>query len=92
MSVAFKEEVVYGNLEELMKALGLTEDTLGRPLMARDLLDVMAGHEGDGYGICTPEELGQLTNCAHSYRDYMNTRLRRDCNNCWSNIVTLTNG
>lgn len=49
----------YKHIEEQLEEYGLTLDTQGRPIRARDLVDIVEGYKGQGYGKSTDEELGE---------------------------------
>lgn len=49
----------YKHIEEQLEEYGLTRDTQGRPIRARDLVDIVEGYKGQGYGKSTDEELGE---------------------------------
>ncbi len=48
----------YQFVDEQLETLGLTQDREGRPLRARDLVDIIDGYKELGYGKSTEEELG----------------------------------
>ena len=52
-------DLFYQHIESQLEAFGLTEDTQGRPIKARDLVDIVDGYKGLGYGKSTEEELGE---------------------------------
>ena len=48
----------YDHIDVQMKEYGLTQDSEGKPLGARDITDLIDGYKGRGYGLSTDEELG----------------------------------
>ena len=52
-------DMFYQHMESQLEAFGLTVDTLGRPIKARDLVDIVDGYKGLGYAKSTDEELGK---------------------------------
>lgn len=52
-------DLFYQHIESQLEAFGLAEDTQGRPIKARDLVDIVDGYKGLGYGKSTDEELGK---------------------------------
>ncbi len=48
----------HGHIDEELQAFGLTTDREGKPLRSRDIVDVIEGYKGLGYGLSTEEELG----------------------------------
>ena len=51
-------EYFHGHVDEQLKAFGLTTNSEGNPLCSRDIVDIIEGYEGRGYGLNTDEELG----------------------------------
>lgn len=47
----------HGHIDEQLALFGLT-DSSGKPPQSRDLVDIIEGYKGRGYGISTEEELG----------------------------------
>ncbi len=56
--VCDNEDYFYQHVDEQLGTLGLTQDREGRPLRAKDLVDIIDGYKGLGYGKSTEEELG----------------------------------
>lgn len=56
-------DLFYQHIESQLEAFGLTKDTQGRPIKARDLVDIVDGYKGLGYGKSTEEELGEKVEC-----------------------------
>ena len=52
-------DLFYQHIESQLEAFGLTVDTQGRPIKARDLVDIVDGYKGLGYGKSTEEELSK---------------------------------
>ena len=63
MCVCDSADLFYQHIETQLEAFGLTEDTQGRPIKARDLVDIVDGYKGLGYGKSTEEELGEKVEC-----------------------------
>ena len=59
VSIYDSGDIIYSTLEALIHDLGLAGEAGSRPLRswARELLDIMEEHSGDGYGQSTAEEL-----------------------------------
>ena len=46
-------------IDAILTKLGLSEGSEGRPAVrSRDIVDIIEGYEGRGYGLSTDEELG----------------------------------
>ena len=58
MSVSDSADDFYRFINEQLVIFGLTEDAKGKPLSARDLVDIIDGYQGMGYGKSTEDELG----------------------------------
>ncbi len=58
MCVCDSDHYFYQHIDEQLETLGLTQDVKGKPLRARDLVDIIDGYKGLGYGKSTEEELG----------------------------------
>ena len=52
ISVSDDAAYFHGHVDEVLKAVGLEN------VKSRDILDIIDGHKGKGYGISTKEELG----------------------------------
>lgn len=50
----------YQHVDDQLKLFGLTTNREGNPLHARDIVDVIEGYKGRGYGLNTEEELGKM--------------------------------
>ena len=48
----------YNHIDEHLEVYGLTKDSEGKPLKAREMVDIVEGYKGLGYGKSTDEELG----------------------------------
>ena len=48
----------YNHIDVQLREYGLTQDSEGKPLRAKDITDIIDGYKGRGYGISTDEELG----------------------------------
>lgn len=64
----------YQHVDEQLHCLGLIEGANGTPLRARDMVDIIEGYKGQGYGKSTDEELGEwfcskyvLCACIHAH-------------------------
>ena len=60
-------EYFHGHIDETLEELGLSQsqeqDTQGRPAVkSRDIIDIVEGYKGRGYGLSTDEELGKCNN------------------------------
>ena len=53
-------EYFHGHIDKHLKLFGLTTNAEGKPLCSRDIVDVIEGYKGQGYGISTEEELGKV--------------------------------
>lgn len=53
-------EYFHGHIDQQLQAFGGLTDTEGKPLSSRDIVDVIEGYKGRGYGLNTDEELAQL--------------------------------
>ena len=51
-------EFFHRYIDDQLELLGLTENSEGNPLCSRDLVDIIEGYIGKGYGLTTPEEQG----------------------------------
>ena len=49
----------YHRIDEELQGYGLTTDKDGKPLNARDLVNIVDGYKGKGYAMNTEEELGK---------------------------------
>ena len=50
----------HGHIDETLEELGLSQDTEGRPAVkSREIIDIIEGYKGRGYGLSTDEELGE---------------------------------
>lgn len=63
MCVCDSADLFYQHIESQLEAFGLTEDAQGRPIKARDLVDIVDGYKGLGYGKSTEDELGEKVEC-----------------------------
>ena len=63
MCVCDNADYFHGHIDEHLELLGLTENSEGNPLRSRDLVDVIEGYKGKGYGLSTSEELGSHNSC-----------------------------
>lgn len=52
-------EYFHGHIDLQLKAFGLSTNREGKPLCSRDIVDVIEGYKGQGYGLNTDEELGE---------------------------------
>ena len=50
----------YSHVDEQLQAYGITKHSEGKPVRARDIVDIIDGYKGEGYGKSTGEELGEL--------------------------------
>ncbi len=48
----------YRFIDEQLETMGLAQDVEGKPLRARDLVDIIDGYQGLGYGKSMDEALG----------------------------------
>ena len=49
----------YGHIDETITELELSKESEGQPpLRSRDIIDIIEGYKGQGYGKSTDEELG----------------------------------
>ena len=54
----------YSHVDQQLQAYGITHNPEGKPVRARDIVDIIDGYKGEGYGRSTEEELGQLVTIA----------------------------
>lgn len=59
MCVCDDAEYFHGHIDQQLKAYGLATNKEGKPLRSRDIVDVIEGYKGQGYGLNTDEELGE---------------------------------
>lgn len=50
----------HNHIDEQLKIYGMTTNREGKPLQSRDIVDVIEGHKGRGYGLSTDDELGNI--------------------------------
>ena len=60
MCVCDTADYFYNHIDEQLQLYGLTTNREGNPLCARDIVDVIEGYKGRGYGMNTEEELGKF--------------------------------
>ena len=60
MCVSDNANYFHGHIDETLHAMGLTTDSERKPLQSRDIIDIIEGYKGRGYGLSTQEELDQL--------------------------------
>ena len=63
-SVCDNADYFHGHIDETLVELGLSKskDTQGRPTVkSRDIIDIVEGYKGRGYGLSTDEELGKYS-------------------------------
>ena len=60
VAVCDTADYFYNHVDEQLGEYGLTKDAEGKPLKARDLVDIIEGYKGLGYGRSTDEELGEI--------------------------------
>ena len=58
MCVCDNADYLYKCIDEYLELLGLTTNSEGRPLLSRDILDIIEGYIGKGYGLSTSQEQG----------------------------------
>ena len=63
VSVSDSSEYFYNHIDNTLQQMGLLKDN-GSPLRATDILEVVDGYKGRGYGLSTAEELSLLTEVA----------------------------
>ena len=56
----------YSHVDEQLQAYGITHSSEGKPVWARDIVDIIDGYKGEGYGKATEEEMGELM-CVQSH-------------------------
>lgn len=59
MCVCDNAEYFHGQIDEHLQSFGLTTNAEGKSLCSRDIVDIIEGYKGRGYGINTDEELGE---------------------------------
>ena len=59
MCVCDNAEYFYNHVDEQLRIFSMTTTTEGKPLCSRDIVDVIEGYKGRGYGLSTDEELGK---------------------------------
>jgi thiamine pyrophosphate-dependent acetolactate synthase large subunit-like protein len=52
-------EYFHGQIDQHLKLYGLTTGAEGKPLYSRDIVDIIEGYKGRGYGVNTDEELSE---------------------------------
>ena len=57
MCVVDCADYFYDCIDEILEMLGL-KNAEGKPLRSRDILDIIEGYIGKGYGLSTSEEQG----------------------------------
>ncbi len=50
----------HGHIDETLHAMGLATNLDNKPLRSRNIVDIIEGYKGQGYGLSTQEELDQL--------------------------------
>ena len=59
--VSDNADYFYEHIDETIHEVGLSEGYEGRPpVHSRDIIDIIEGYIGQGYGLSTDEELGEL--------------------------------
>ena len=58
VSVSDSSDYFYNHIDNTLQQLGLLKDN-GHPLKATDILEVVDGYKGRGYGLSTAEELSE---------------------------------
>ena len=48
------------HIDETLHAMGFESNSDGKPLRSRNIVDIIEGYKGLGYGLTTQEELDQL--------------------------------
>lgn len=66
MCVSNSVNYFYKHIAEQLEMYGLTHDMQGRPIWVQELVDIIEGYKGLGYGKTTEEELGEWTHCVHN--------------------------
>ena len=46
-------------MDEQLQAYGITHNSEGKAVWARDIVDIIDGYKGGGYGVSTEDELGE---------------------------------
>ena len=60
MCVGDSASSFYKFIDEQLHCLGLAGEAGGETLRARDMVDLIEGYQGRGYGLSTEDELGLL--------------------------------
>lgn len=60
VSVSDSSDYFYNHIDNTLQQLGLLKDN-GTPLKATDILEVVDGYKGRGYGLSTVEELSECS-------------------------------
>ena len=60
MCVCDNADYFHGHIDECLKEMGLTTNSVGQPLQSGDMVDIIEGYKGRGYGLSTEEELSEL--------------------------------
>ena len=55
--VSYNTTYIHKCIDQQLSAFGLTAD--GKPLSSHDVVDIIEGYQGLGYGVNTDEELGK---------------------------------
>ena len=60
VSVSDSSDYFYNHIDNTLQQMGLLKDN-GNPLRATDILEVVDGYKGRGYGLSTAEELSECS-------------------------------
>lgn len=60
VSVSYSSDYFYNHIDNTLQQMGLLKDN-GNPLRATDILEVVDGYKGRGYGLSTAEELSECS-------------------------------
>lgn len=55
------------HIDQQLEIFGLATNFEGKPLRSCDIVDVIEGYKGRGYGLSTDEELGQCMVCNNAH-------------------------
>ena len=64
--ILYDSEYFYKHISGELEAFGLTTDDQGQPIRAQDLVDIVDGYFGLGYGKSTEKDLGTYCNVSKS--------------------------
>ena len=60
MCTSDSADFFHGYIDNQLELLGLTKNSEGKPLHSEDIVDIIEGYIGKGYGLTTSEEQGNL--------------------------------